>query len=174
MEPPEVAALVLKVRAELGYERPRYSVADPSIQSENRGESIQETFRRASNYRVVWTPALNRRTDPERELGWPRVGSWFRPDPLTGIPWLTFDPDEASYFLRSIAGLMPDKHNPEDVNTHMDDHGADCIRYFCMSRPPIDYGQTIAPPPPPLSAGALLASLTTSTIPVLGRDQVRR
>jgi hypothetical protein len=168
MEPPEVAALVKDTRKELGYERPRYGVADPSIQSEQRGESIQETFRR---HHVYWQPALNRRSDTEKELGWPRLGAWFRPDPLTGIPWLTFDPAEASYLLRSIAALMPDKQNPEDVNTHLDDHGGDMTRYFVMSRPPLDYGQTITPIAPANSCGAILADLTPSTT-VLGTDLV--
>ena len=169
MEPPEVAALVLATRKDLGYERPRYGVADPSIQSQQRGESILETFRR---HGVHWQPALNRRSDTEKELGWPRLGSWFRPDPATGIPWLTFCPDGAPYLLRSIAGLLPDKRNPEDVNTAMDDHGPDMARYWAMSRPPIDRAVFHVEQPPANSPAAFLASLQAPSSK-LGADLVR-
>lgn len=158
LEPPDVARLILDTRKHLGY-TPRYGVADPSIDGETRGESILETFQR---HGVVWQKAINRRsarsTDsgPVKEMGWPRLGSWFREDPATGVPWLTFDPHEAAYFVRSIAALMPDKNNPEDVDTKLDDHAGDCTRYFVMSRPqPGDPARDVRQkePPPPNSWG---------------------
>jgi phage terminase large subunit len=145
LEPEAWAALIRDARNTLGYARPKYAVADPKIFSEDRGESIADTFRR---HKVVFTRAVNRRSDSEREMGWPRLASWFRFDPATvvqddggrvvaGLPWLTFDPDGASYLVRTIPALLADPHNPEDVDTTLDDHGADMCRYFAMSRPPL-------------------------------------
>ena len=59
--------------------------------------------------------------------------SAFQPAP-DGSPWLTYSPD-CTYSLRSIPALLADKLNPEDVDTKLDDHAADAIRYWAMSRP---------------------------------------
>lgn len=141
VEPPDAAELIKACRKELGYTEPSRAVADPKIFSEDRGESIAETFRR---FGVMFQRAVNRRSDAEREMGWPRLASWFRSDPRQktdvhpdGIPWLTFDPDECKYLLRTIPALLADKNNPEDVDTDLDDHGADMCRYFVMTRPPL-------------------------------------
>ena len=37
--------------------------------------------------------------------------------------------------IRTIPMLQCDKNNPEDVDTHMEDHAYDAFRYGCMSRP---------------------------------------
>ncbi len=153
MEPEEVADLIKRHRAELGYVRPSYGVADPSIFGEQRGESIAETFGR---FGVVWRSAANKRASEhgaEKEMGWPRLARAFRFGPDGKTPWLTFDPVEASYLVRSIPALLSDKNNIEDVDTNLDDHGADMCRYFIMSRPPLDRGALAKkdPPPPPNS-----------------------
>lgn len=140
MEPEEVADLIKRIREELGYVRPNYGVADPSIFGEQRGESIAETF---SRFGVIWRSASNKRASEhgaEKEMGWPRLARAFRFGPDGKTPWLTFDPIEASYLVRSIPALLSDKNNIEDVDTNLDDHGADMCRYFIMSRPPIDKG----------------------------------
>ena len=148
-EPETAAQLIREARAGLGYSRPKYAVADPKMFSQDRGESIAETFGR---HGVRLTPATNRRADSEREMGWPRLASWFRPDPETGVPWLTFDPEQAAYLVRTIPALLADPHNPEDVDTSLDDHGADMTRYFVMSRPPLARrGRPIPPQASPLS-----------------------
>ena len=38
-------------------------------------------------------------------------------------------------FIRTIPLLQYDKHKPEDLDTEGEDHVADEVRYFCMSRP---------------------------------------
>ena len=38
-------------------------------------------------------------------------------------------------FIRTMPLLMYDEHNPEDLDTGMEDHIADETRYFCMARP---------------------------------------
>lgn len=161
LEPADGAARILEARAELGYSQPSYAVADPKIFSEDRGESIAETFAR---HGVRFVRATNRRSDSERQMGWPRLAAWFRFDPATevlndrgevmgGVPWLTFDPHHAAYLVRSIPALLADPHNPEDVDSSLDDHGADMCRYFTMSRPPL------ARVPRPVAAAVPVGSL---------------
>ena len=38
-------------------------------------------------------------------------------------------------FIRTIPLLQYDEHRPEDLDTDGEDHVADEVRYFCMSRP---------------------------------------
>ena len=37
--------------------------------------------------------------------------------------------------VRTLPLLPTDKHNPEDVDTHSEDHAYDALHYGCMSRP---------------------------------------
>jgi hypothetical protein len=38
-------------------------------------------------------------------------------------------------FIRTMPLLQYDEHKPEDLDTDGEDHCADEVRYFCMSRP---------------------------------------
>lgn len=38
-------------------------------------------------------------------------------------------------FIRTVPALVYDTHKVEDLNTEGEDHVADEVRYFCMSRP---------------------------------------
>ena len=38
-------------------------------------------------------------------------------------------------FIRTIPLLLYDAHRPEDIDTDLEDHVADEVRYFCMMRP---------------------------------------
>jgi hypothetical protein len=40
--------------------------------------------------------------------------------------------------IRELQSIPLDKSNPEDVNTHADDHAYDALRYLIMSRPRIN------------------------------------
>lgn len=165
LEPEDAARVIAEARKELGYLEPDRAVADPKIFSEDRGESIAETMAR---FGVRFTRAINKRTDTNsnRQMGWPRLASWFRFDPATatifdeggqpmdGIPWLTFDPHECKYLLRSIPALLADKSNPDDIDTTLDDHGADMCRYFVMSRPPVNTARESVEAPPPANSWA--------------------
>jgi hypothetical protein len=37
--------------------------------------------------------------------------------------------------IRTIPLMMYDEHKPEDLDTDLEDHACDEIRYFCMMRP---------------------------------------
>jgi hypothetical protein len=74
-----------------------------------------------------------------------RLMAAFRNAP-DGQPWLTYDPS-CTYSLRSIPALLADKNNPEDVDSSLDDHAADAIRYFAMSRPAFSVQTPTEAPP---------------------------
>ncbi len=127
----DVAKGIVERRAELGIASVAYTVVDPSMKNKTghgQGESFMETFARNG---VPCRVGHN-----NREMGWPRLAAAFKIAP-DGVPWLTFDPN-CKYLLRSVPALLADKHNPEDVDSALDDHGADMLRYFVMSRPPLD------------------------------------
>lgn len=125
LTPEQVADGIKDRRRELGIGHVSYTVGDPAMFSKHRGESIAETMGRCG---VSIRPGIN-----ERELGWMRLMAAFQTAP-DGRPWLTYEPS-CTYSLRSIPALLADKNNPEDVDTKLDDHAADAIRYWAMSRP---------------------------------------
>ena len=144
----EVAQGIKERRQELGIASVAYTVVDPSMRNKTghgQGESFAETFAR---FGVPCRPGHN-----DRIMGWPRLAAWFRTSP-SGMPWLTFAKD-CKYLLRSIPALLADKNDPEDVDSSLDDHGADMCRYFVMSRPPLHttYTDTTKPELPPNSWG---------------------
>lgn len=49
-------------------------------------------------------------------------------------PMLVFFP-AAKHIIRTLPELLNDERNPEDVDTTMEDHAYDTLRYACMSRP---------------------------------------
>lgn len=103
------------------------TVADPSMfaKSGHTGESYAETFAR---HRVRLLPA-----DNDRVMGWGRLRHWFGRHPEGGA-YLMFSPD-CPYAIRTIPALIHDDANPDDCDTHGEDHAADAIRYGVMSRP---------------------------------------
>ncbi|HEX7025380.1 MAG TPA: terminase family protein [Gemmatimonadales bacterium] len=105
----------------------RYSVADPSIWSRqgHSGPSIGEEFLLCG---VNW-----QRADNDRIQGWMQVHKRLAamPDGRPGL--MVFRGCRG--VARTLPVLMPDPARPEDVDTRMEDHPADGLRYACMSRP---------------------------------------
>lgn len=100
-------------------------VADPSIWDSSRGESIAET---AAKHYITYTPG-----DNNRLAGWMQVHYRLRFDE-DGIPGMyVFSGCKA--FIRTMPLLTYDRHRVEDIDTTLEDHVADEVRYFCMSRP---------------------------------------
>jgi hypothetical protein len=110
-----------------GIGRVRNTVADTSLWSPeaDTGESAAETFRR---YGIPLEQA-----DKDRVNGWKRLREWLAEAP-DGKPWLMVHPD-CRYLARTIPSLLSDVGKPEDVDTDGEDHAADALRYFVMSRP---------------------------------------
>ena len=50
--------------------------------------------------------------------------------------------DTCRDLIRTLPALQHDKHNPEDVDSEMEDHAPDTLRYLCMTR-------VISPPQKP-------------------------
>ncbi len=100
------------------------SVADPAIWDASRGESIAET---AARYGIFFTPGDNRRIP-----GWMQVHYRLQFDKEGYARMYVFDTCKA--FIRTMPLMMYSDTRPEDLNTELEDHVADEVRYLCMSK----------------------------------------
>lgn len=109
-------------------------VADPSIWDTSRGESVADT---AAKYGIWFTPGDNKRI-----AGWMQLHYRLSFD-SNGYPML-YVFDNCKAFIRTLPQLTYSDTNPEDLDTSLEDHVADEVRYFCMSRPitPVTENQT--------------------------------
>lgn len=124
----QVATRVKAITRELGVKRLRYVACDPAMKQKTgagKGESIYETLQRRG------LPMLA--SDNNRFLGWLRCHELLQTAP-DGAPWLSIEPT-CRYLIRSIAGAVSAKNDPDDVDTNSDDHALDAWRYGAMSRP---------------------------------------
>lgn len=129
-------AVGAQVRVRDGGDEIKYGVLDPAAFSQDGGPSIAErmmqgttgkngsTFRRADNKRVAGRGAMG---------GWDQLRSRLDGDE-DGRPMLYFF-ETCIHAIRTIPALMHDQNRPEDLNSDMEDHAADEVRYACMSRP---------------------------------------
>ena len=113
-------------------------IADPAIWDAQTGESIADT---AGKHGVFFTPG-----DHKRLPGWMQVHYRMAFDE-EGYP-LLYVFKNCKAFIRTIPLLQYDPCCDEDLDTAQEDHVADEVRYFCMSRP-------IAPP-----SGAAVSDFT--------------
>lgn len=100
-------------------------VADPSIWDASRGISAAEE---AEKHQLWFEPG-----DNERIAGWMQVHERLRFDE-NGYPMMYFF-DNCKAAIRTMPLMMYDEHKPEDLDTDLEDHCPDEIRYFCMMRP---------------------------------------
>ena len=101
------------------------SVADPAIWDASRGESIAET---AMRYGIYFTPG-----DNQRIAGWMQVHYRMQFD-HNGYPRM-YVFNNCKAFIRTIPLMMYSETHPEDLDTKLEDHCPDEVRYMCMSRP---------------------------------------
>lgn len=101
------------------------SVADPAIWDKSRGESVAET---AMRYGIYFTPG-----DHERVAGWMQVHYRLQFDENGYARMYFFENCETS--RRTIPLMMYSETHPEDIDTKLEDHCPDEIRYRCMSYP---------------------------------------
>jgi phage terminase large subunit len=136
------AKSVKSMTKEFGIARVRQSVADTSLWTPEKdtGESAAETFARHG------VPLIQ--ADKERVNGWKRLREWLNEAP-DGKPWLMVHPD-CTYFIRTLPSLISDTTKPEDVDTDGEDHSADALRYWVMSRP----SPEVAKPAPAVPTGS--------------------
>lgn len=101
------------------------SVADPAIWDASRGESIAQT---AARYGIYFSPG-----DNQRIPGWMQVHYRLQFDEEGYARMYIFN--TCSTFIRTMPMMMYSDTHPEDLNTSLEDHCPDEVRYMCMSRP---------------------------------------
>lgn len=118
-------------------ERINYSVADTAMWIKGRDSGISP----AEVYTKHGVPLMQATKD--RVNGWKRVREYLKVyktrDKVTGEEKETsslFVFDTCLETIKDIPSLIHDETNPEDLDTDMDDHIADALRYGLMSRPP--------------------------------------
>jgi len=122
-----VAAEILK-REKGDHLSPGASVIDPAAFAEDGGPSIAE---RMSDVGVWFRRADNKRTG--KNGGWDMLRRRLVGDD-EGNPMLYFF-STCTHAIRTLPMLQHDKTNAEDLDSDMEDHAADEIRYGVMSRP---------------------------------------
>lgn len=102
-----------------------HGIADPAIWDAEMGESLAEI---AAKNGVYFSPG-----DHKRIPGWMQVHYRLAFDE-NGFPMMYIF-SNCKAFIRTIPLLQYDEHKVEDLDTSGEDHVADEVRYFCMSRP---------------------------------------
>jgi hypothetical protein len=125
--PPQVFAEIHRIETEHRWLSGKkiIGIADPAIWDAETGESIADV---AARHQVFFTPG-----DHKRIPGWMQVHYRLAFDD-NGFPQM-YVFSNCKAFIRTIPLLQYDEHKPEDLDTDGEDHVADEVRYFCMSRP---------------------------------------
>ena len=125
--PDQVFAEIHKIETEHPWLKGKriQGVADPAIWDAQYGESIAD---RAAKHQVFF-----QKGDHERIPGWLQVHYRLAFDE-NGFPMMYIFKN-CKAFIRTIPLLQYDEHKAEDLDTSGEDHVADEVRYFLMSRP---------------------------------------
>lgn len=99
-------------------------VADPAIFDVSVGTSINEQMNKEG---IFWRPADNKRV-----AGWQQIRS--RLKGIDNKP-LIYIMTSCKNLIRTLPIMQYDKTKPEDLDTSLEDHACDTLRYLCMSRP---------------------------------------
>src|SRR5262245_21482963 len=127
----EVARGIVAKETNGTRERIAYGVLDPSAFNVVSGPSIGETMARQG---VIFRRADNIRVSHDRRMGgWDQVRQRLRGD-AEGRPGL-YVFSTCLQLIRTLPVMQHDQNHPEDLDTEMEDHAADELRYACMSRP---------------------------------------
>lgn len=121
INPPEIAKNTKTMQ--LG-EKMNDMVADPAIFDVSVGESIADQMAKEDIY---WRPADNKRVS-----GWQQIRA--RLNGVDDKP-LLYIVSDCKNLLRTLPVMQYDVSKPEDLNSDLEDHAVDTLRYLCMSRP---------------------------------------
>lgn len=144
MVPEEVAKRIRKIEKAAGEwddDSDRSSnicVADPACWNRGTGDheggpSVVEQMQRQG---VSWTKGKNDRLSGKMAVH-DRLQYEMNEEKTRVLvpPGLVIIVEEAPHTLRTVPALEYDPHDVEDVDTTMEDHAYDSLRYFCMARP---------------------------------------
>lgn len=116
------------------FNRPRiaYRVADPKMMSWDSGPSVAERMS-SPPYYLNLNKADNKRVPKAGAMGgWDMVRARLKGD---GTSPMMYFMDNCVHAIRTLPILQHDPLKLEDVDSDMEDHAPDEIRYACMSRP---------------------------------------
>jgi hypothetical protein len=99
-----------------------HGVADPSIWDGSRGVAIIEE---AEKYHLWFDKGIN-----DRIPGWMQIRERLKFDEHGKAMLYIFE--NCKDTIRTIPLMMFDEHKPEELDTTLEDHICDSIRYFCM------------------------------------------
>jgi phage terminase large subunit len=100
-------------------------VADPSIWDGSKGISVAEE---AEKRQLWFDKGIN-----DRIAGWMQIHERLKFDENGYAMLYIFE--NCKDAIRTLPLMMYDEHKPEDLDTDLEDHIADSLRYFCMMRP---------------------------------------
>jgi hypothetical protein len=125
--PPQVFSEIHRIETEHRWLKGKkiQGIADPAIWDAETGESIADV---AAKHQVYFTQGDNKRL-----AGWMQVHYRMAFDE-NGYPMMYIF-SNCKAFIRTIPLLQYDEHKVEDLDTDGEDHVADEVRYFLMSRP---------------------------------------
>lgn len=127
MTPDEVFSEISKIEKTHPWLKGKHilGVADPAIWNKESGISVAEV---AQRYGVYFDKG-----DNSRVPGWLQIHERLRFD-TSGIPMLYIF-STCRNTIRTIPLMMYDAHKVEDIDTSLEDHALDSLRYMCNLRP---------------------------------------
>jgi phage terminase large subunit len=147
-------------------QRQRWTVrrwwANPSMgegRGADGGETLLATLQRAG------VPA--RPADDDRVNGWGRLRAWFRPNPLTGKPFLRIHP-RCVQLIRALGDVVEDETHPDDLDEEGPDTLPNALRFAVMGRPSPSKERPVVPVVPG-TVGALRQQVQRERVEATGR-----
>lgn len=114
-------------------EKVSYGVLDPAAFASDGGPSIAERLYRGSGNKVIFRKADNARVALRGAMGgWDQMRARMKGEDGRPMLYLFSTCLDA---IRTIPLLQHDADRLEDVDTDMEDHAGDSVRYGCSSRP---------------------------------------
>jgi hypothetical protein len=136
MELPEIAKNTIGMQND---ELMNKQVADPAIFDESKKNMGMTQAEELGKYGCIYE-----RADNKRVAGWQQIRS--RLTGRDGKP-LIYIMESCKNLIRTLPIMQYDKTKPEDLDTSLEDHLLDVLRYICMARPmTIDIKEAIPDP----------------------------
>jgi len=136
MELPEIAKNTMQMQ---DNEVMNKQVADPAIFDESKKNMGMTQAEELAKYGCIYE-----RADNKRVAGWQQIRS--RLTGRDGKP-LIYITEGCKSLIRTLPIMQYDKTKPEDLDTSLEDHLLDVLRYICMARPiTIDIKEAVPDP----------------------------